>query len=408
MNPADRQGWLIVFGLSVVSFVTLGSTLSTLGLFLEPLNREFGWSDAQSSRIATAFMLSFQLSSPLIGWLLDRVQARWVMAVGAAGVILGYLGASLSQGLVQMCVMLAVAGLGLGATTYLPCTVVTARWITRQRGLAIGLVAGSSSLGGTVFVPAVQHWLDIANWRTGMQWIAGGVLLIALPIVLFLVHEPSRTSAPQEDRSIPVVVSLDVPTALRSPTYLWITLMLVLANLGFMGVYFHVVPFLKGAGFTSSTAATLYAATNITSFIGYLIVGTAADRLGARSTLIISLAINALSLLTLLFAGGSHLGTAATLFFVVFWGATIGAPAQLSPILLLDAVGPARFSTLFGIVNTVYGLLSSFGPVMTGMIHDITGSYVPALEICAALMAAALIPTLLTRKHSLTQLQPCP
>src|SRR5262249_22583412 len=54
------------------------------GVFFTPLLRQFGWGRAQLSTLQGSLAISAGISAPLIGWLLDRVEARIVMVVGAA------------------------------------------------------------------------------------------------------------------------------------------------------------------------------------------------------------------------------------------------------------------------------------------------------------------------------------
>jgi hypothetical protein len=118
----------------MVSCVTLGASMPTIGLFLDPLATEFRWTSTEASQIATAFMLCFQISGPAVGWLIERGTVKFVMAAGVALVVLGYSWASVAQTLPQITAAMAVLGLGASASTYIPCTVlVRARSVARSK-----------------------------------------------------------------------------------------------------------------------------------------------------------------------------------------------------------------------------------------------------------------------------------
>lgn len=396
---SDRRGWIIVAGLSLVSFVTLGVSMPTIGIFLDPFSREFGWNGAQSARIATAFMLAFQLSGPAVGWWLTRVPVKTVMTTGVALVVAGYAWASAAHTLPEMTLAMATAGLGVSASTYIPCTVLATRWIREEhRGLAIGLIIGASSLGGAVFVPAIQLLIEAEGWRMAKQIIAVQACVIALPIVLFVVREQPATAIVDKVNGSTEGRDLNLAKALRAPSYLWLVIMVIMTNIALMGVVFHIVPFLRSFGFASGTAAALYAGTNISSFFGYIIVGIVADRIGAHRTLLVSFALNAFSIFVLLFAGPHSTGFAAALVFVVIWGGTVGAWGQLLPILLLESLGRRLLGALLGFAGLAYGLLGGIGPITTGALHDATGGYALAFELCAVLTLTAIIPSILARR----------
>ncbi len=54
----------MIAALWVVMFCTIGSTISTIGVFFNPLIQQFGWSHEQVSRLATAYILCMGLTAP--------------------------------------------------------------------------------------------------------------------------------------------------------------------------------------------------------------------------------------------------------------------------------------------------------------------------------------------------------
>src|SRR5438445_11372835 len=94
MTKQERQSWFVVASLFVTLFLIFGSGYNTAGVFFAPLLKHFGWTRARVSILQTALALSAGFSVPLIGWLLDRIEARIVMATGAAAAGIGFLLAS--------------------------------------------------------------------------------------------------------------------------------------------------------------------------------------------------------------------------------------------------------------------------------------------------------------------------
>src|SRR5271156_2981316 len=99
MSAQERQGWRVVAALAVVSFLLLGSTIGTIGIFFHPLIQSFGWSHEQVSRLATAFLLCMGVFAWSAGWMLDRMPVQVPMVLGALASGTGYLLASRSQSL---------------------------------------------------------------------------------------------------------------------------------------------------------------------------------------------------------------------------------------------------------------------------------------------------------------------
>jgi MFS family permease len=58
------------------------STVYLLGVFMQPLEREFGWSRAEISSGMTIASVVSVFSAPLMGYVIDRVGARRIAILG--------------------------------------------------------------------------------------------------------------------------------------------------------------------------------------------------------------------------------------------------------------------------------------------------------------------------------------
>ena len=122
MTQRERQGWIIVASLFVTLVFVFGSGYNTGGLFFPHLLKHFGWKRAQLSTLqGAALPLSAGLSAPLIGWLLDRVEARIVMVAGAIMTGVSFLIASRVDSFGPLFGAYVLLGVGIGASTLLPC-----------------------------------------------------------------------------------------------------------------------------------------------------------------------------------------------------------------------------------------------------------------------------------------------
>src|SRR5260370_8384567 len=126
MTRQERQGWLVVASLFVTLFLIFGSGYNTAGVFFTPLLKQFGWSRARLSLLTTTLALSAGLSVPLIGWLLDRVEARVVMTVGALLAGVSFLMASQINSFAPLLAAYVVLGVGIAAATLFPSSLLLA------------------------------------------------------------------------------------------------------------------------------------------------------------------------------------------------------------------------------------------------------------------------------------------
>src|SRR5712675_693413 len=168
MTQRERQGWIIVASLFVILVLVFGSGYNTGGLFFPHLLKHFGWKRAQLSTLqGAALPLSAGLSAPLIGWLLDRIEARIVMVVGTLLTAAAFLIASRVDSFGPLFGAYVMLGVGIGASTLLPCSLVIANWFGERRGLAMGLTFAGTSLGGAAMTMVGNLAIVRGGWRAG-------------------------------------------------------------------------------------------------------------------------------------------------------------------------------------------------------------------------------------------------
>ncbi|WP_371227572.1 MFS transporter [Pseudomonas sp. QE6] len=389
--PDQRQAWILVFGLTLMLCVGFGTTLNSLGVFMLPISATFGCSNAQAAFLATAFIFSMTLATPVVGWLLDRIAPRTVMVSGAALAALANLLGAHSSDIGQLTLAMALSGVGIGASTYVPAIILAARWITPLRqGLAFGVLLAGASVGAMLFPMLLTETIGRLGWRDSMQAIALLLLLTCVPLPLLLARLPPAQSpeqAPADD--IPSAGS-GIGDALRTPVYWWWIAMQTLLVLSSIGIFINLVPYLVSTGFAAPMAALVLAGTSGAAMLGNFVFGLVSSRYSARNILLLGTLIGAAGLLCLLGAPVPTLGTGAIVLFALLWGGTFNLVNQLAPLLLADIMGQRNFGSLLGIGNLISGLVAAFGPEAVGYLVDLTHSYTPALLACGALMLLAL------------------
>jgi MFS family permease len=141
-------GWIIVAAGFVISCVGFGAMMA-LGVFLQPMATEMGWSRASISAAATLNFIAMGAGSFLWGALSDRFGTRAVLLGGGSILGLGLIASSQAATALQFQILFgALVGLGAGSF-YAPLMSITTRWFIRHRSLAVALVSAGMSLGST-------------------------------------------------------------------------------------------------------------------------------------------------------------------------------------------------------------------------------------------------------------------
>src|SRR5579885_2396498 len=182
MTSRERRGWTIVASLFAELMLVFGAGFFTSGIFFIPQIKEFGWSRARLASVTGALQATLGLSTPIFGWILDRVEARWLMAGGVAMVGLGFIGASRIHSFAPLFLCYVAVGVGLGASSLLPSSLVVANWFQERRGIAMGIAMAVTSAGGSLMTLAAHCAIGHGGWRFGYLFLAAPMFLIAIPI----------------------------------------------------------------------------------------------------------------------------------------------------------------------------------------------------------------------------------
>jgi MFS family permease len=408
----DRRGWLILFALFVSLLFNIGGAMFCIPLFLTPLMKTYGWNHTEVSAIPTVALLLSGLAGPVVGWLLDRIETRNVMAGGAIMVTAGYLFASRTESYWLMVLAFALVGFGIAATAYVPMSVVAARSFGEARGKAIAIAATGSPLGGLTIPITVAYLIEKFGFKSACLALALPDLLVVLPLVLLFVRSrpmpedapQSHGAAPQQSEGLP---GLELRAALRTNTFWLLASVQLLVSVCLTGTLFNLVPFLIGAGFTPAKAALAESLQAGASFPGALLMGVLADRFSGRKVFSVTAVVMAIGSVLLLGARGGA-GWGAIIAFELTFGVVASNTSSVMPVTLVETLGLRSFGMIWGWVNLVCAFGIAGGPLVVGWLVDRTGSYTAGFELCAAMALIGAAATMLVRSPAALESIPAP
>jgi MFS family permease len=375
----SRQAWLIAASLFIALFFLWGGGYNTGPIFLAALLKAFGWSHARVGSIIGGLALAVGISAPVAGWMLDRVQARWVMGTGAIIAVMGLLGAASSHAYGTLMASIIVLGIGLGAATWLAASLVIVNWFPDRRGMALGLVTFGMESGGMVMTFTVGSMIASYGWRSGYFVVAVPALLLVIPMLLFVVRtRPANTNSQSVAAQAEALPGYEVGEALRTRAF-W---MLAIAEMSFGlaagGTFHHLVAFLQELHYGLRPATLVVSIVLGMAAVGKVAMGALGDRIGGKNALGIGFALIAVSVPILL--------NAAQPVMLVLWLIIVGiagaSPVALGPLLTAETLGLKRFGTLFGWLGFALTFGLFVGPQLVGWITDVTGSYTTGYELC--------------------------
>ena len=383
-----RRNWPMViaamvgFSLSTISFYTLG-------LFVEPLGREFGWSRAQISSGLPIYSMLLVPLAPLVGAAVDKWGSRrfalfGTLVVGIAFASFGLTNGSFAMWWAQWAIF-TIASLGVHTAIF---TTAVASRFENGRGLALAATLCGSSLA-QVFAPVVTNQLIATfGWRWAYAYLGLGWGGLAFFLVLLFFHD-RRSLVAKAMGTAEVLVQqggLGVVEALRSLRLWRIALTELLTSTLVMSLVVHFVPMLTDKGVDRSVAAAAAGTVGILAIGGKLLTGFLLDRSQSSWIPTLSLWVPAIACVLLL-----QKGSVTATFFVAagLFGYALGSYIQTVSYLASRYAGLRNFGKIFGLMASLMALGSGMGPVLAGRFFDVTGSYDLWLKICIALSIVA-------------------
>ena len=392
-------GYIIVLASYFIVFISWGTQYS-FGVFFKPVLNEFGWTRAVTSGAFSLNMGLTGLFSMFAGRLVDRFGPRTVQTAGAVFIALGYLLMSTVSTVWQYYLYYGVlVSIGLGFTV-VPLLSNVARWFTKGRGLATGIVMSGIGIG-VVVMPQVSNKLILAyDWRNSFIILGIVALVLIVAFAQLLRRAPDQpkilTATANTGKSLSSsfqVQGLSTRQALRTSQF-WITCLIsLILGYAIQTLMTHMVPHATDIGYAATIAAGLLSAIGIVSVFGKISLGSLADRIGNKKVIIIVCIALAIAFFSLRFDGNLWILYLAAVIFSLGYS---GSSATHSP-LMAEYFGLRSHGTLYGIHQFIGNIGGALGPFLAGFIFDTTGSYQWAFLICVLLSIVGLISSILLK-----------
>jgi MFS family permease len=331
-----------------------------------------------------------------MGWIAERVGARWTVIFGAAMVGVGltlaafgptwplYIGYGLFVGLMGLS--------GINAPLY----VYISKWFERRRGSALALMASGTYVAGALWPPIFERAIAYAGWRQAMLWFAMLEVGLIVPLAAAFLRRPPEHP--------PVVVTHHAAT--ERPNVLGWPPNLVFAALA-AAIFLccvpmsmpqtHLVAFCSDLGISKAHGAAMLSVLLGTAFLCRQIWGLISDRIGGLHTVLVGSVCQATTMSAFLFTQDEvGLFTVSAAFGLGFSGmipATVLAGRELFP--------PADAAWRIPILLLCSGCGMATGGWLAGILYDHFGYYGPAFAtgIAINLLNLAIILTLVSRQH---------
>jgi MFS family permease len=372
--PLVPHPWRLVWLLSVGQLVSWGTFYYGFSLFVEPMERELGWSRTDLTLALSGGLLMTGFSSVVVGDWIDKRGGFWPMTlgslVGAALLVLWAVNDSL--------VVFFLLWLGLGVvhsmTLYDPAFAVITANLGSQYRLGITYMTLVGGFASTLFMPATQVFIDWWGWRDTLLVLAGFNVLVGIFIHAVLLRGTKgsrmRVKSDEPARASPLRL------ALRQKVFWLLALALLSQSAAVTSITFHIVPLLGERGLSTGLVLLAIALIGPAQVAGRLVLLGLGRRATTKVMGGVTVTLLPLSMLALLAVEGESIWLYV---FVLLYGAGNGLMTIVRGASVVEFLGAEGFGAINGALALPATIARAAAPLLVSLLWDWQGNYQMAI-----------------------------
>ncbi|MSQ62940.1 MAG: MFS transporter [Betaproteobacteria bacterium] len=378
-------GWWMVGAGSLIQFVQSTLLLQSFGAYFAVLRDDRGWSKTELSGAAALHQVEAAILGPILGWVIDRFGAQWMIRSGAVLFGTGFILLSYVDSLLAFYGAFIVTALGASLCGFFPLNVSLIHWFDRHRARALSSMQLGMAAGG-LCVPLVAWALAAWGWRATA--FASGILIIAicLPLSFVFRRRPEDRGSSIEgvdassreirselkDESQGAARDFTAREALRTPAFWLLSLGHGFALFVVTGVNTHAITHMKeGLGYSIETASLVITLQTVAQLCGVGVGAWIGDRLNKRLISAACMVGHMSGLLFLTYATTPAMVVA----YALLHGAAWGLRGPMMQAIRADYFGRSAIGMILGLSFMIMLVGQVGGPMIAGIMADLSGNY---------------------------------
>jgi OFA family oxalate/formate antiporter-like MFS transporter len=385
--PATRKAAsryrIFINVLASILIMCCAGSVYAWSIFVAPLKTTYGMSTAQTQLIFGFIIASFSVTMLFAGRIERRRGPRLTASIGAFLFCFGYLLASFSDGNLVLLVtgigILSGAGMGFGYVTVLSNLV---RWFPRHKGLATGIAVAGFGSGAIILSQIAQPVLDrgtiVVDVFRYISIIYGVIFLVSA----LGISKPIDNGKGNWEKPIPI-------TSLFKDQRFWILFYTYFAgSFAALMLIGNLKPIGLSYGITDRVAGLAIVLLSVGNASGRIMWGQIYDKVGGKRSVAVALALAALFTLVLLTEPSNSL---LFLLLSLVLGLCLGANFVLYASDVSHIYGISQLGIVYPAVSLAYGIAGITGPIVGGVLSDITNQYFIPIILCAAICLSGML-----------------
>ena len=377
---------------SGLQFLQSGLMTQAFGAYVAILQEERGWSKTALSGAAALQQMEVAILGPILGWLIDRFGPQIWIRIGVVVFGIGLMLLSFTDTLLAFYTAFIVIALGSSLCGFFPVNVALINWFERWRARALSSMSIGLALGGTA-IPIVAWSMGTFGWRATAFGSGVVMIVVGLPLAFIMRRRP-EDHGETVDGIPPVphkeethsrkdsVRDFTAREALRTPAFWLLSLGHGFALLVVHAVSVHAITHMnQGLGYTLEAASLVYTVLTLSQLGGVFIGWLIGDRYDKRLISAVCMLAHMTALLMLTYATNLVM----VLGFAVLHGSAWGLRGPFMQALRADYFGRSAIGMILGLSFMIIVIGQVGGPMIAGILADLTGNYRLGFTILALL-----------------------
>jgi MFS transporter, OFA family, oxalate/formate antiporter len=387
------KGWLIVVSAFAINLVV--GILYSWSILKKALVMEWGWTNTDASLPYTVAVAILAFSTIFAGRAQDKIGPRRVALTGGLLFGFGLIASGYAASPLLMMVTFGILGgigIGLGYSATTPCAI---KWFDpSKKGLISGIVVSGVGLSPVYIAPLTDFFIRSFGIQESFIILGTMAIIITLIFSMFLVNPPDGFLPKKpifNNKPFSAIKDIDWMAMIRTKQFvvLWLVYMLS-ATAGLMLI-----------GHLASIAATqakwqagfiLVVILSVFNALGRISGGLLSDKVGRTTAMLVVFLLQAFNMIGFVY----YLSIPLLIFGSVVAGLAYGALFSLFPATTADFFGVRNLGVNYGLIFSGWGVAGIIGPILGGIVVDMTGLYTYSYIIASGMLfiAAILVKTI--------------
>ena len=348
----------------------IGMNTYSFGLFIEPLENTFNWSREEIS-FGYAVSIFSSLLAPIIGRIVDIRGSKLVLIISLIIVSIGFGLRPYMNNIYHWIILNSLVFIGFPGTLMITGVLIQ-DWFPKSRGRMVGIAMSGNNFGGLIIPLITFYFISNAGWKITYSIYSILVLSLAILGILFLKNSPNQSKDSIIEKNNQKKKGINTSIAIRSSQFYTLALGITFACFTYNAIMPQIIPHLTTEGFSSTSATIAVSYIAIMGMGSKYLFGRLSENFSSLNLMAISVAIQGISLLIILFANGN---TLIIWLGVFIFGLGFGGMGVLIILTITECFGLKSFSTLYGLVSLAGVWATFLAPWMMGRLFDNTNSY---------------------------------